>query len=203
MLIVNDEQRMRAGIGSLSKRCQYCSKALAAYPSFSRMMAGWPSTMPRVLPRSRRRSWSISTPSSARLLPITRCLCSRHPKQLPPLIPRYKRRCREYAEPPSPDQRRSSTCSQPTFARSRRLSSSRPSSARHRSVVHLGRWSRSAGGKGQLRVMIRGWGRWYPVESVRIEGAGPQLFGSLCFPLLAYPGLPSTGRMSVDGCDTS
>ncbi len=29
--------------------------------------------------------------------------------------------------------------------------------------------------KGQLRVMIRGWGRWYPVESVRIEGAGPQL----------------------------
>ena len=32
MLIVNDEQRLRAGIGSLSKRCQYCSKALAAYP---------------------------------------------------------------------------------------------------------------------------------------------------------------------------
>ena len=29
--------------------------------------------------------------------------------------------------------------------------------------------------KGQLRVMIRGWGRWYPVESVRIESAGPQL----------------------------
>ena len=32
MLIVNDEQRLRAGIGSLSKRCQYCSTALAAYP---------------------------------------------------------------------------------------------------------------------------------------------------------------------------
>jgi hypothetical protein len=32
MLIVNDEQRLRAGIGSLSKRCQYCSKALGAYP---------------------------------------------------------------------------------------------------------------------------------------------------------------------------
>ena len=32
MLIVNDEQRLRAGIGSLGKRCQYCSKALAAYP---------------------------------------------------------------------------------------------------------------------------------------------------------------------------
>ena len=32
MLIVNDEQRLRAGIGSLSKRCSYCSKALASYP---------------------------------------------------------------------------------------------------------------------------------------------------------------------------
>jgi hypothetical protein len=32
MLIVNDEQRLRAGIASLSKRCCYCSKALAAYP---------------------------------------------------------------------------------------------------------------------------------------------------------------------------
>jgi len=32
MLIVYDEQRLRAGIGSLSKRCQYCCKALAAYP---------------------------------------------------------------------------------------------------------------------------------------------------------------------------
>jgi len=32
MLIVNDEQRRRSGIGSMNKRCQYCSKALAAYP---------------------------------------------------------------------------------------------------------------------------------------------------------------------------
>jgi hypothetical protein len=32
MLIVNDEQRLRAGITSLTKRCSYCSKALAAYP---------------------------------------------------------------------------------------------------------------------------------------------------------------------------
>ena len=32
MLIFNDEQRLRAGIRSLSKRCSYCSKALAAYP---------------------------------------------------------------------------------------------------------------------------------------------------------------------------
>ena len=32
MLIVNDEQRLRAGIASLSKQCYYCTKALAAYP---------------------------------------------------------------------------------------------------------------------------------------------------------------------------
>jgi hypothetical protein len=32
MLIVNEEQRLRAGIRSLSTRCPYCSKALAAYP---------------------------------------------------------------------------------------------------------------------------------------------------------------------------
>jgi len=32
MLIFNDEKRLRAGIQSLSKRCQYCSKALTAYP---------------------------------------------------------------------------------------------------------------------------------------------------------------------------
>jgi hypothetical protein len=29
--------------------------------------------------------------------------------------------------------------------------------------------------KGQLLVMVRGWGRWYPVESVSIEYAGRQL----------------------------
>src|SRR6266480_2875295 len=32
MLIVTDEHRLRAGIGSLSKRCSYCSKAEASYP---------------------------------------------------------------------------------------------------------------------------------------------------------------------------
>lgn len=29
--------------------------------------------------------------------------------------------------------------------------------------------------KGQLLAMIRGWDRWYPVESVRIEYAGSML----------------------------
>jgi len=31
MLIFTDEQRLRAGIKSLSKRCPYCSKPLATY----------------------------------------------------------------------------------------------------------------------------------------------------------------------------
>ena len=43
-------------------------------------------------------------------------------------------------------------------------------------VVAVSRW------KGQLRVMIRGWPHWYPVESVCIEGAGPQLLGCPCVP---------------------
>jgi hypothetical protein len=29
--------------------------------------------------------------------------------------------------------------------------------------------------KGQLQVMIFGWGRWYSFEGVHIEGTGPQL----------------------------
>lgn len=29
--------------------------------------------------------------------------------------------------------------------------------------------------KGQLVALIRGWGRWYPVDGVRIEYAGRQL----------------------------
>jgi hypothetical protein len=32
MLIFTDEQRLQAGIKSLSKRCPYCRKALRAYP---------------------------------------------------------------------------------------------------------------------------------------------------------------------------
>ena len=29
--------------------------------------------------------------------------------------------------------------------------------------------------KGQILALVRGWGRWFPVESVRIEYAGRQL----------------------------
>jgi hypothetical protein len=50
-------------------------------------------------------------------------------------------------------------------------------------VVAVSRW------KGQLRVMIRGWGRWYPVESVRIEGAGQSLLQEGPLLRLAPPGV--------------
>ena len=42
-------------------------------------------------------------------------------------------------------------------------------------VVAVSRW------KGHLRVMIRGRGRWYPVESVRIEGASVALLQEQVF----------------------
>lgn len=29
--------------------------------------------------------------------------------------------------------------------------------------------------KGQLLALVRGWGRWFPVQNVRIDRAGPQL----------------------------
>jgi hypothetical protein len=32
MLIVNDEQRRLAGVGSLERQCHYCSQVLAEYP---------------------------------------------------------------------------------------------------------------------------------------------------------------------------
>ncbi len=32
MLIVNDDQRLLAGVGSLEEQCQYCSQPLRAYP---------------------------------------------------------------------------------------------------------------------------------------------------------------------------
>jgi hypothetical protein len=38
-------------------------------------------------------------------------------------------------------------------------------------VVAVSRW------KGQLRVMVRGWRRWYLVESVCIEGLAPSSSG--------------------------
>lgn len=52
--------------------------------------------------------------------------------------------------------------------------------------------------KGQLRVLIRGCGRWYPVESVRIEGAGPLFLGGPCVPAQVVRD-PSTLALSFEG----
>lgn len=32
MLIINDKQRLRAGVTSMDERCKYCSKAVGEYP---------------------------------------------------------------------------------------------------------------------------------------------------------------------------
>ena len=62
--------------------------------SFSRTMPGWPSTMQRAPSSLPRRSWWISTPSSALLLPTTSSLCSRHLAQLPQRCQHTLRRMR-------------------------------------------------------------------------------------------------------------
>ncbi|GAC1375120.1 MAG: hypothetical protein NVSMB44_43630 [Ktedonobacteraceae bacterium] len=41
MLIFNDEQRLRAGIKSLNKRCSYCCKPLSEYPLIMNDDAGF------------------------------------------------------------------------------------------------------------------------------------------------------------------
>ncbi len=68
MLIVNDEQRLLAGVLSLDERCKYCSKAFRSIPSFRVMMLTRSCTMQRARSNSLLKSWSISTPFSARLL---------------------------------------------------------------------------------------------------------------------------------------
>ena len=57
------------------------------------------------------------------------------------------------------------------------------------SVVAVSRW------KGHLRVMIRGWPRWYSVDSVRIEHTRPDLLqeGLIWFPPGGGPAWSPTG----------
>ena len=56
--------------------------------------------------------------------------------------------------------------------------------------------------EGQLRVMIRGWRRWYPVESVRIERTGPQLLQEdpIWFPPAGVLARSPTGPARSAGC---
>ncbi len=131
MLIVTDEQRLRAGIGSLSKRCQYCSKALAAYPLIL-------SDEARLVVYHAACAAELATDILvdlytflSLLLPTTSSLCSRQVAQLPLLgqntrLARAGDGCMQRA---SAHLERSRTCNQPTSARSRRLSWSKPFSA--------------------------------------------------------------------------
>ena len=57
--------------------------------------------------------------------------------------------------------------------------------------------------KGQLLALIRGWGgRWYPVESVRIERTGPQLLQEdpIWFPPAGVLARSPTGPARSAGC---
>ena len=63
-------------------------------------------------------------------------------------------------------------------------------------IVAVSRW------KGQLRVMIRGWRRWYPVESVRIERTGQELLQEdpIWFPPAGVLARSPTGPARSAGC---
>ena len=64
------------------------------------------------------------------------------------------------------------------------------------SIVAVSRW------KGQLRVMIRGWRCWYPVESVRIERTGIALLQEdpIWFPSAGVLARSPTGPARSAGC---
>lgn len=84
MLIVNDEQRLQAGIGSLSKRCSYCSKALAAYPLIlsdeAKLMVYHAACAAALATDILVDLYTFLSPPA----PIRGCLCSLHPMPLPP-----------------------------------------------------------------------------------------------------------------------
>ena len=75
---------------------------------------------------------------------------------------------------------RSHTCSQRISARLRQPFGIKRPLAEHRCGVQWAVWSPKGGRKGQPLAMVRGWGRWYPVESVLIErqSAGPSPLAS-------------------------
>src|SRR5713226_5310090 len=145
MLIVNDEQRLRAGIGSMGKRCQYCSKALAAYPlilSDDAKLAVYHAACAAALATEILVDlYTFFSPPA----PTTSSLFSPHPKQF--LLRRpFWRAGERGAHRATARLERSDTCNQRTFARSRRLFGIKPSSGIHGPVVPWGRWLPSEGG---------------------------------------------------------
>src|SRR5579859_3267443 len=117
--------------------------------------------------------WSISSPSSVRHPHMSDCLCSPHPMPLLPGSPLRRgsdgaRVAHQHISKGGVDAINQRALDQGGSCGASLL---RPCAGEVSAGadVAVSRW------KGQLRVMIRGWGRWYPVESVSIERIGPQL----------------------------
>jgi hypothetical protein len=93
MLILNDEHRQRAVVGSLSKRCQYCFKALAAYPLIlsddARLAVYHAACAVQLATEIMVDLYTFFSPPP----PITSCMFSRHAKQL--LTPSLREECEE------------------------------------------------------------------------------------------------------------
>src|SRR5258708_4073379 len=131
MLIVNDEQRLRAGIGSLSKRCQYCSKALAAYPLIlsddARLAVYHAACAAELATEIMVDLYTFLSPPA----PYSRLFVLTAPEAAPTPDPSPERGRQACASRTSSDTR-SDTGSERISARSRRLCGSKPSAVGHR-----------------------------------------------------------------------
>jgi hypothetical protein len=117
------------------------------------MMPGWPFTMPHVPTRSRRRSWSISTRSSALLPHMSGCLCSPHPTHFLPSRPLWRGNNRVSVTPQRAWKGVADAFNQRSKD-SKRLSWIKPSTARHRSVARMRRPSSWASPLSKPGVLI-------------------------------------------------
>jgi hypothetical protein len=165
MLIVNDDHRRLAGVSSLGERCAYCSKTLAAYPlilSDDTNQAVYHVTC--ALP--------LRDGSPGRFGHLLQSACA-----ISPVVCSHSTRngISQNAAPRAGANGRSRTCSQ-------RISAAMKAAIWDQAFLGNARVSCAMGPvvavrrrKGQLVAMIRGWGRWYPMECVRIEHAGRQL----------------------------
>jgi hypothetical protein len=87
MLIVNDTQRLLAGVVSLNEPCPYCSQPLGSYPLILSNGAAQTVYHAACAVELATTSWSISSPSSVHRPHMSDCLYSPPPMMLLPSSP--------------------------------------------------------------------------------------------------------------------
>jgi hypothetical protein len=140
---------IRGGIGSLSKRCQYCSKAEASYPlilSDDARLAVYHAACAAALATEilvdLYTFWHLACP-------LPPALCSHRTRSSSSSGDHAARASERGARRTTARLERSDTCNQRTSARSRRLNGIKPSSGRRGSVVPWGRWLPSEQSRGE------------------------------------------------------